>query len=202
MEYGHVHLGVGFGLEGPSLNDYGCIARRNNQSMNRAMDSGSASAVSPKSSQQQLRMRSQELGQDQKRLEYYRRVASIRNKLDKEIRSYQTRAGKPNGQASNRRPMHDQADAPKSPKSKSTEPRLSGQENAQLYKILRNLNSKNLEGKKNQMKNQLNEAHSRVKQKEQRLRDLYQQLEEVTHLNTREEMAHLQAESSVKPQVR
>jgi len=28
-----------------------------------------------------------------------------------------------------------------------------GQDNAQLYKILRNLNSKNLEGKKNQMKN-------------------------------------------------
>jgi len=38
------------------------------------------------------------------------------------------------------------------------EPKKSTSENAALYKILRNLNSKNLEGKKNQMKNQLNEA--------------------------------------------
>jgi hypothetical protein len=54
---------------------------------------------------------------------------------------------------------------PKSPKSKSLEPRASTKDNAALYKILRNLNSKNLEGKKNEMKNKLNDVQARANQK-------------------------------------
>ena len=52
------------------------------------------------------------------------------------------------------------------------------------------------------MKNQLNEAQYRTSKKEERLRDLYQQLEELTHLNTHDEMATVHADKCVKPQVR
>ena len=132
---------------------------------------------------------------------------SISDRLSREIRRYQTRAGmfrnlRPNSSLppdvlvpASMASISGAGGSPKSPKNKPNgarnELRASSQDNTQLYKILRNLNSKNLESKKNQMRNQLNEAHCRTKQKEQRLQDLYHQLEELTHLNINEEVASM-----------